>query len=370
MSEQVPVSCCLMRGGTSKGPFFNAKDLPKDIDLRNQYLLAAVGSPDKRQIDGVGGAHSLTTKVGIVSLSTDAKSELTFLFAQPQPDSDLIDTTPNCGNMLAAVVPFALETGMVDAKEGETTVRVLTQNTGMLSDITVQTPNKKIEYEGEARIDGVPGTAAPIAINFLETTGSVCGALFPTGSIVDSFTLSSGKEIEVTCIDNGMPMVLMSAKDMGVTGYEPVADYNNNDALKKEINALRLVAAQKMGLGDVSEKNIPKMCLVAEPIEGGAIHTRCYIPHVCHEAVGVLAAVTIATACIYPESVAYPIAHLPELEPKVSLSIEHPTGEFTVVLTLNQEKPQVEVKGAALLRTARLLMKGEVMLPASRVQVK
>lgn len=365
MAEKIAVPVSLVRGGTSKGVFINAADLPEDITLRDQYLLAIMGSPDPRQIDGLGGAHSLTSKAGIISKSTNDDSEITFLFAQLQPNSDLVDTEPNCGNMLAAVVPFALETKMIEPKGDVTTVRVLTQNTGMLSDITVETPNGEVRYDGDARIDGVPGTASPIYIKFLDIAGSLCGSLLPTGSIKDTFTLSNGKTVEVTCIDNGMPMVLMTAENFGVTGYESVADYNANTELKAIINQLRLEAAEKMGLGDVSQKNYPKMCLLAPAINGGAVHTRCYIPHVCHDAIGVLAAVTVATACEYPGSVAYPLAKREKGNPV--LSIEHPTGEFSVSLDIEEEEGAFVVKGASLLRTARLLMSGDAYVSPRKV---
>lgn len=367
MSKQVAIPCCLMRGGTSKGPFFNRADLPQNVMLRDRVLLAAIGSPDKRQIDGLGGAHPLTSKAGIVSLSDQDGVDLTFLFAQLQPEKDTVDTTPNCGNMLAAVVPFALETGLIKARGDTTTVRVLTENTGMLSDITVATPNGQITYEGHAHIDGVPGAAAPIQINFLDIAGSVCGSLLPTGQAIDEFTLEGLGAIPVTCIDNGMPMVLFRARDVGCTGYESVAELDANTTLKQKVEALRLQAARKMGLGDVTDKNYPKMCLLAPPSGEGAIHTRCFIPHTCHDAIGVLAAVTVATACVLPESVAHSLAKLSMRETPV-LSIEHPSGEFSVALSLTQEAGRVTVLGAALLRTARLIMKGEVMVDPGVIQ--
>lgn len=364
MSTQIPIPCCLMRGGTSKGPFLNLVDLPSDVPTRNKVLLSIMGSPDKRQIDGLGGAHSLTSKVGMVSLSNEEDVDLDFLFAQLQPAKDTVDINVNCGNMLAAVVPFALETGLIKAQGETTTLRVLTQNTGMLSDITVQTPNGVISYEGDAQIDGVPKTSAPIQIKFLDTAGSVCGTLLPTGNTVDEFEVAGLGSVKVTCIDNGMPMVLFNAADFGSTGYESVEELNANETLKQKIEDLRLQAALKMGLGDVVDKNYPKMCLLAAPIEGGAIHTRCFIPHVCHEAIGVLAAVTVATACVYPDSVAYGLAKFkPSNAP--TLSIEHPSGEFSVVLDVVQNAGQTVVEGAALLRTARLIMQGNVMVPAS-----
>lgn len=363
MANQTAVPCLFMRGGTSKGPFFYAKDLPSDTAKRDAILLAAVGSPDKRQIDGLGGAHSLTSKVGIVDLHDGPEADLSFLFAQLQPEKDTVDTTPNCGNMLAAVVPFALEKGLIEAQSDTTTVKVLTVNTGMVAEITVQTPNGEVAYEGDARIDGAPGTSAPIKINFLDTAGSVAGALLPTGNVVDTFDIDGLGALEATCIDNGMPMVLVRAADIERTAYESVADLNQDSDLKAKIEQLRLQAALKMGLGDVSSKNYPKMCLLNSPINGGAIHTRCYIPHVCHDAIGVLAAVTVATACVLPNSVADGLAVAGKVEGNSSLmSIEHPSGEFSVELTTDPSDA-TNVLSAALLRTARLIMRGEVMVP-------
>lgn len=363
MANQTAVPCLFMRGGTSKGPFFYAKDLPSDTAKRDAVLLAAIGSPDKRQIDGLGGAHSLTSKVGIVDLHGSADADLSFLFAQLQPEKDTVDTTPNCGNMLAAVVPFALEKGLIAAQGDTTTVKVLTVNTGMIAEITVQTPNGEVAYEGDARIDGAPGFSAPIKINFLDTAGSVAGSLLPTGNVIDTFEIEGLGTLEATCIDNGMPMVLVRAADVERTAYESVSDLNQDADLKAKIEALRLQAALKMGLGDVSGKNYPKMCLLNSPINGGAIHTRCYIPHVCHDAIGVLAAVTVATACVLPNSVADGLAVAGKVEGNSSLmSIEHPSGEFSVELTTDANDA-TNVLSAALLRTARLIMRGEVMIP-------
>jgi 4-oxalomesaconate tautomerase len=370
-SAQTAIPCLMMRGGTSKGPFFNEADLPADIPLRDKVLLAALGSPDKRQIDGLGGAHPLTSKVGIVRKSSVPGVALDFLFAQLQPDKETVDTTPNCGNMLAAVVPFAIETGMVDVQGDQSTFRVLTLNTDMQCDITVDTRGGMVQYEGTARIDGSPGTSAPVTINFLDTAGSVCSGLLPTGRVKDTLTVSgAGFEpftIDVTCIDNGMPLVMFKASDVGRTGYESVADMNADTELKTKIEALRLQVSLLMGLGDVSQKNYPKMTLIAPPQKGGALSTRSFIPHVCHDAIGVLAAVTVGTACVLEGSVCDGIAVMPTGTAK-NVSVEHPTGEFSVAL---QTEPAPHLPGgqnvtqAALLRTARLLMRGEAMVPRS-----
>jgi 4-oxalomesaconate tautomerase len=355
---QTAIPCLLMRGGTSKGPFFDAAALPADIATRDRVLLAVMGSPDRRQIDGLGGAHPLTSKVGIVSRGARPGVDLDFLFAQLQPDRDTVDTTPNCGNMLAAAVPFALETGMVKAQGGTTTLRVLTLNTDMQCDITVRTPGGRVEYAGDARIDGVPGSGAPITIDFLDTAGSVCSGLLPTGQVRD---LIDG--VEVTCIDNGMPLVMLRAGDVGRTGCETVAALNADSALKARLERLRIACGHAMGLGDVTAKNYPKMTLIAPPRAGGSLATRSFIPHVCHDAIGVLAAVTVGTACVLEGAVTEGVAVMPPGRAK-RISVEHPTGEFSVELETDPANPR-SVLRAALLRTARLLMRGEVLVPAA-----
>jgi 4-oxalomesaconate tautomerase len=368
---QTAIPTLFMRGGSSRGPFFSASDLPSDIATRDRVLLAVMGSPDKRQIDGLGGAHPLTSKVGIVSRSKVPGVALDFLFAQLQPDKATVDTTPNCGNMLAAVVPFALERGLIEAQGDTTTVRVLTLNTDMQCDVTVQTPmtprGRQVRYDGDAKIDGVPGTAAPITINFLNTAGSVCAGLLPTGKVLDVVTVAgdgfASFTLPVTCIDNGMPLVMFKASDVGRTGYETVAELNADTALKTRIEALRIQTGHLMGLGDVSAKNYPKMTLIAAPREGGSLCTRSFIPHVCHDAIGVLAAVTVGTACVLTGSVCDGVAVINEGDTKV-VSVEHPSGEFSVELGLDPADSQ-KVTRAALLRTARLIMRGEVMVPSA-----
>ncbi|MBK9443828.1 MAG: 4-oxalomesaconate tautomerase [Comamonadaceae bacterium] len=364
---QTAIPCYFMRGGTSRGPFFLASDLPTDVPTRDRVLLAVMGSPDKRQIDGLGGANPLTSKVGIVSTSQTPGVAVDFLFAQLQPDKDTVDTTPNCGNMLAAVLPFAIERGLVAVQGNTTTARVLTLNTGMQCDVTVQTRGGRVNYAGDARIDGVPGSSAPITINFLDTAGSVCAGLLPTGQVRDSITVAGDGfapfTLDVTCIDNGMPLVIFKASDVGCTGYEGVTELNANDALKRRIEALRLQISRHMGLGDVANKNFPKMTLIAPPRSGGSITTRSFIPHVCHDAIGVLAAVTVGTACVLKGSVCEGVAVMGQgSDPTVS--VEHPSGEFSVALGLDPVNPQSITK-AALLRSARLIMRGEVMVPAN-----
>jgi 4-oxalomesaconate tautomerase len=362
---QTAIPCWFMRGGTSRGPFFRSEDLPEDQTSRNAVLLAAMGSPDPRQIDGVGGATPLTSKAGIVAVSDRDDADLEFRFAQLQPDSDVVDLTSNCGNMLAAVLPFALEAGLIAAQGETTTARVLTLNTGLVAEITVPTPagesGRYVEYAGDARIDGVPGAAAPIHINFLDTAGSVCSSLLPTGNVRDRVDVPGVGQVEVTCIDNGQPLVIVSAAALGRTGYESTAALNEDQDLKSRLEILRLACGELMGLGDVTGRNYPKMTLVSPPAQGGAINTRSFIPHVCHDSIGVLAAVTAATACVIEGTVAHDLA---EVDPGAltQVSVEHPAGEFSIELSLDPVNPQRVIK-SALLRTARLIMAGHVFVP-------
>ena len=362
------IPCLLMRGGTSKGPFFNAAHLPQDVATRDRVLLAAMGSPDRRQIDGIGGGHPLTSKIGIVSKSAQAGVDLEFLFAQVQPEQQTVDIRPNCGNMLAAAVPFALATGMLQADGESATFRVLARNTGMLADITLPLSAGQLADGGDACIDGVPGTAAAIEICFLETVGSICKSLLPTGKPRERITVTGEGfapfSIDITCIDNGMPLVIFKATDLGASGYESVAELDANTELRRRVEALRLKAAQAMGLGDVSAKNYPKMTMVAQPLQGGAICTRSFIPHVCHDSIGVLAAVTVGTAIRLPGSICEGIAQRQAGAAVETIPIEHPSGVMTVTLSRSashhDESPQL-----ALLRTARVLMRGELMVPSA-----
>ena len=346
-----------MRGGSSKGLFFRAGDLPADEAERDRILVAAMGA-DQRQIDAVGGAHPLTSKVAIVRPSAEQSVDVDYLFAQVVVGESRVDTTPNCGNMLAAVGPFAIETGMIEATDRETKVRVRMLNTGNLCELVVQTPGGQVTYEGDAKVDGVPGTAAPIICNYLDIAGSVSGSLLPTGQTIDVVD-----EIEVTCIDNGMPVVVLRAADLGISGYESPEALDANEKLKQQIESIRLQLGPRMNLGDVTAKVVPKMCLISMPRAGGHINTRTFIPHDCHTAIGVLGAVSVATACILPGTVAAGIAVVPEGTRK-QMSVEHPAGEFSVTLDLGGTAENPEVLKAGLLRTARLIMRGEVFVPS------
>jgi 4-oxalomesaconate tautomerase len=340
-----------MRGGTSKGGYFLKSDLPSDTTARDAFLLGMMGSPDPRQIDGLGGADPLTSKVAVVSASDRDDADVDYLFLQVFVDQAIVTDAQNCGNILAGIGPFAIERGLVQATGNETQVRIFMENTGQIAIATVATPNGQVSYKGDSKIDGVPGTSAAVPLEFLDTAGSSCGALLPTGNAVD---LIDG--VECTLIDNGMPVVVMRASDMGITGSESREELEANSDLRAKLEAIRLQAGPMMNLGDVTEKSVPKMSMVSEATDGGALSTRTFIPHRCHASIGVLGAVSVATAAILPNSPAASVATLPEGTRK-TLAVEHPIGEMTVVIDIDQDG---QPKSAALLRTARKLFDGEV----------
>ena len=348
MSDGIP--CIWMRGGTSKGGIFNAADLPSDPAKRDQVLLEVMGSPDDRQIDGMGGADPLTSKVGIVKKSFHPECDVDYLFLQVFVDQAIVTDSQNCGNILAAVGPYAIEQGFVSITEDVTQVSVFMENTGQIAVLQVQTPDGKVTYKGGSSIDGVPGTSAPVTCEFKETAGSTCGALYPSGNLKDSVD-----GVDVTLIDNGMPVVILRASDFGISGTESRDELDGNTALKRRLEDIRLQVGPLMNLGDVTEKSVPKMSLVSAPMHHGCISTRTFIPHRCHASIGVLGAVSVATAAITPGTVAYPLAEVPDGDEK-TLPVEHPTGEMTVVAYTNGDGLQ----SAALLRTARKLFEGTV----------
>ena len=344
-----------MRGGTSKGGYFLAADLPADAAERDAFLLRAMGSPDPRQIDGMGGADPLTSKVAVVRKSEREGIDVDYLFLQVFVDQAIVSDAQNCGNILAGVGPFAIERGLVAAAGDETRVAIYMQNTGQVAVATVETPGGVVNYAGEARIDGVPGTHAPVPLEFRDTAGSTCGALLPTGHAADEIA-----GVRCTLIDNGMPCVVFKAEDVGATGYESRAELEADGfaQIRARIEQIRLTAGPLMNLGNVAEKSVPKMMLVAPPRNGGALTVRSFIPHRAHASIGVLGAVSVATACLVEGSPAAEVAFIPPGSRK-TLSVEHPTGEMSCVLETDEAG---EVQSAALLRTARKLMDGTVFV--------
>jgi len=342
-----------MRGGTSKGGYFLEQDLPAEPATRDAFLLRVMGSPDARQIDGMGGGDPLTSKVAVVRKSGRRGIDVDYLFLQVFVDQALVSDQQNCGNILAGVGPFAIERGLVDPTGDATRVTIFMENTGQIAVATVATPRGYVEYSGDAIIDGVPGSHAPIPLEFRDTAGSSCGALLPTGNPVDEI-----EGVRCTLIDNGMPCIIFKAEDVGATGYESREELEcaGFAPVREKIESLRLAAGPLMNLGDVTSKTVPKMTLVAPPKNGGALTTRVFIPHRAHASIGVLGAVTVAAACLIEGSPASEVAIIPQGSRKM-LSIEHLSGEMSCVLTTDEAG---KVISSALLRTARKLMDGTV----------
>ena len=357
--QQTAIPCVFMRGGTSKGPYFLADDLPSDPAMRDRVLLAVMGSPDVRQIDGLGGADSLTSKVAIVSKSSRPDADVDYLFAQVKIDRPFVDTAPNCGNMISGVGPFAIEKGLVPAQDGETIVRIYNVNTAAVVHAAVRTPGRQVQYEGDVAIDGVPGTGAPISLNFLDAVGSKTGKLLPTGRVRDEI-----EEIEVSCVDLAMPMVIARAADFGVTGYESKAELDANKPLLKRMEEVRLKAGELMGMGDVTGQVEPQFCLVAPPRHGHAITSRYFVPETCHAAHAVTGGLCLAAACVLPGSVTEGIAVLPP-GPRRIIVIEHPSGTLGTEFELEGSAENPVIKRAAFVRTARKIMEGLVYVPGA-----
>lgn len=349
MSSGVP--CTWMRGGTSKGGFFLAKDLPASPKERDAFLLSALGSPDERQIDGMGGADPLTSKVAIVSPSTRKDADVDYLFLQIAVDKSLVSDTQGCGNMLAGVGPFAIERELVKAQERTTPVRIYMQNTDSAAVADISTPNAQVSYSGNATIDGVPGTAAAVPLVFSDIAGSNCGALYPSGNMTDVID-----GYRTTLIDNGMPTVLLLASEFGITGYESREALDANTDLKSKLETVRLQAGRLMNLENVSDKSVPKLTLIAPAKNGGLIMTRTFIPHRCHATIGVFCAISVATACVTNDTVAAPIAAANKQKDNTYL-VEHPLGATAALLNIDSSGNLVS---AGMLRTARKLFEGTI----------
>ena len=358
---QRAIPCMFMRGGTSRGPFFLLEDLPADPEVRDRVLLAAMGSPDPRQIDGLGGATTVTSKVAMVSPSQRSGIDVDYRFAQVWLDKAIVDTAPSCGNMLAGVGPFAIERGLVTADADETRVRIFDVNTGSRIEAIVQTPGGTVTYEGGQRIDGVPGTAAPVVLSFSEVVGSKCGAMFPTGAVQEEID-----GVPVSCIDVAMPMVIIRARDLGLRGYDP-DEITGNAVLMERIEKIRLEAGRRMGLGDVAESVVPKVGILAPPRRGGVVYS-CYLtPHHVHAAHAVTGAICVACCVSVRGTVASLISLL--LAKQVTKSaaggvatvrIEHPSGTIDVRLGAKGDGSEPNVRRAGVVLTARKIMDGRV----------
>ncbi|WP_043663838.1 4-oxalomesaconate tautomerase [Streptomyces xylophagus] len=351
MTGPAEVRCMLMRGGTSKGAYFLAEDLPADPAERDDLLLRVMGSPDPRQIDGLGGAHPLTSKVGVVSASADPEADVDYLFLQVAVDRPEVTDRQNCGNILAGIGPFAVERGLVAPADDETSVRIRMLNTGELAIASFPTPGGRVDYTGFAEISGVPGTAAPVVIEFPQGSSP----LLPTGRIRD---VVAGTE--VTCVDNGMPVVLIPAAALDITGYESPKDLEENLTLADRLREIRLEAGKLMGLGDVEGTTVPKLTLLARSRDGGAVMTRTFIPVRCHASIGVLGAASVAAGLLLPGGVGEGIAELPSQSDRIR--IEHPSGFLDIETSVDagSEDSAPVVRRTAVVRTARKIFDGTV----------
>ena len=351
------VPCVLMRGGTSRGPFFLEADLPANPAERDRFLLAAMGSPHGLQVNGIGGGNPMTSKVAIIAPGSRPDADVDYLFAQVATDRELVDFSPNCGNMLSAVGPFAIEAGLVPAQAGETLVRIFNRNTATTVEAVVQTPQGAVEYEGETVIDGVPGTAAPVRLTFLDALGSKTGALLPTGQAREAIA-----DIPVTLVDYAMPMVLVAAADLGLSGDETPDAIEADPGLLGRLETIRREAGLRMGLGDVSGSVVPKVGILSRARHGGTITSR-YLMNAsrCHKGHAVTGALCVAAACRLPGSVAHDLA-APELSSLVT--VEHPSGRIEVDLSID---PSGRIARASLVRTARRIFEGRIIVPASAV---
>lgn len=355
-SDQLGIPCVLMRGGTSKGPFFLESDLPPPGEARDLVLLRVLGAMEPRRIDGVGGPDPLVNKIAIISPAQDAEADVNYLFAQVCIHKNTVDYNVNCGNMLAAVGPYAIDQGLVAATGDATTVRIHNVNTEKIIVATVKTRDGHVQYQGDAVIDGVPGHAAPVWLRFENMAGAKTGALLPTGNVMD---LING--FEVSCVDASVPMAIVAARALGLTGYETAEQINADAALLARVEALRCAAGKAMGLGDVSTSEMPKLTLVASPAHGGTISGRYFMPYTCHSGFAVTGAVCLGVASLLQGSVAHRVANLASNK----ISIEHPLGSIEVDVQAGgddaQEPPQVQ--SVSLLRTARRIFAGTVYVP-------
>lgn len=356
--KKLRIPCVLMRGGSSKGLFFFAKDLPADPVARNRMLLAAMGSPDARQIDGMGGGNDHSSKVVIVAPSSQPDADVEYLFAQVSVARDLVDILPNSGNMLAGVAPFAIESGLVKASSPTTRVRILNTNSQKVVEATVQTPGGKVSYSGKFQLDGVPGKSAPITLHFFDPTGTKTGKLLPTGQPQD---LIDG--LAVTCIDFAIPIVFVKAASLGKTGHESKQELDNDPLFLRRLETLRTAAARLMGLADAPGLGIPKIAIIASPAQGGTIASRYFVPSNCHPAFAATGAMALAAACHTPDTIAEEVAELDQNRPD-RIQIEHPGGSMHchIVAAADPWTGVPKLIGAALQTSARPLLIGEVFI--------
>ena len=354
---QHPIPYVFMRGGTSRGPYFNRADPPEDLDHLAEVLLAVIGSGHKLNIDGIGGGAAVTTKVAMLSRSTDNWADVDYFFAQVSVEDRLVDFKPTCGNILSGVGPAALEMGLVEPLGDVTEIKINAVNTGAQVVAKVQTPGGKLDYTGQAEIAGVPGTSAPVALNFMGVVGSSTGAFLPTGNLTD---VIGG--IEVTCMDVAMPLVIARASDFGLTGYESAEELDANRDFFARMEAIRIEAGAAMGMGDVSKSVTPKFGLLAPAKNGGTIATRYFMPWNTHPTMAVTGAQCLASCALTPGTVSDGLLDRPSTGP-AEVILEHASGNIDVLVDFSNEDG-FNLKSAGLVRTARKLADGHVYVPA------
>ena len=358
MTKQIAIPCIQMRGGTSKGPYFVTTDLPSDVATRDKVLLAAMGSPDARQIDGIGGADTLTSKVAMVQPSAREGVDVDYLFAQVSVTEAFVDTSPSCGNILSGVGPFAIERGMVEVTGAETAITIFNINTNSRIEAIVKTDADGVVYDGDTEIAGVPGTAAPVRLNFMDIVGSKTGKLLPTGKLIEEID-----GVEVTLIDVSVPMMIFRAADLGKTGQETPAELDADTEFFARLEAMRKIAGERMGLGDVTGKVVPKVAMLSAPQGEGHVCARYFVPHKTHAAFAVTGGLCVSTCAMLEGSISDGIAKRPEGDDRMVL-IEHPSGLLDVALRTSGSGAGMEVVSAGAIRTARKLMAGEIFVPA------
>jgi 4-oxalomesaconate tautomerase len=356
---QTAIPYHFLRGGTSRGPYFRREDLPQDRDQLAEVLMAVIGAGHPLNIDGIGGGNAVTTKVAMLARSASADSDIDYFFAQVAVQERLVDFKPTCGNMLVGVGPAAIEMGLIPPEDGETSLRIRAINTGALIEAIVQTPGGRVTYEGDTAIDGVPGTAAPVMVNFLDVVGTSCGAFLPTGNPRDEIG-----GVEVTCMDVAMPMAVARADAFGLTGYETAEELDANRGFYERMEPIRIEAGRRMGLGDVAKSVTPKFGLLAAPRAGGAVEARYFMPWTCHPSLAVTGSQCIAACVLTPGTVAAGLVRVPDGRPAL-MRIEHPMGLIEVTVDYDGDGPDgFRLKSAGLVRTARLIARGEVMVPS------
>ena len=344
-----------VRGGTSRGPYFKRSDLPADLDELSEVLMKVVGAGHSCNIDGIGGGSAVTTKVAMLSRSEDPAIDIDYFFAQVAVEKREVDFRPTCGNILSGVGPAAIEMGLVPVSGHKTQVRIRAVNTGARITAVVETPGGEVNYEGDTAIDGVPGSAAPVELKFLDVVGTTCGALLPTGNRKDAID-----GVEVSCVDVAMPMMMVRASDFGLTGYESVEELNSNREFYNRVEPIRLKAGELMGMGDVSQSVTPKIGLLSKPRGKGLISVRYFMPWECHPTLAVTGSQCVTACCMLPGTVADGLSdNMPESS--ADISIEHPSGEIVVSLDFDREAESVNFNSFGLIRTARLLARGELV---------